>query len=134
MSLPLLPAEDEELSQPLGHQSARGTAAVLSAQIFKMALSFISQLVLARLLDPGDFGLVAMVTPVWAFILIFTDLGLTQAIVQRADITDRQLSALFWIVCALTAVLSLIMASRPPCLPGCTMTRGWPGLWSSSPP
>ena len=47
-------------------------------------------MVLARLLTPGDFGLIAMVTSVTGFLRVFKDLGLSTATVQRENINHAQ--------------------------------------------
>ena len=93
-------------------RSLNGAAVTLVAQSLKFAFQFGSILVLARLLDPAQFGLVALTAPLLGFLKTFNDLGLGQAIVQRPDLTRPQLSALFWInLCigaALTAITALI--------------------------
>jgi O-antigen/teichoic acid export membrane protein len=55
-----------------------------------------SIVILARLLSPADFGVVTMVT---TFSLLFTNVGLngiTEAIIQRADLPEALASNLFW--------------------------------------
>jgi O-antigen/teichoic acid export membrane protein len=72
-----------------------------------------SLMILARLLDPKDFGLVAMVTAVTGILVLFRDAGLSTATVQRTTITDRQISTMFWInlgIGGLLTVLSLALA------------------------
>ena len=54
-------------------------------------------MVLARLLAPQEFGLVAMVTTVMGFLRIFQDAGLSTATVQRQKITHAQVSNLLWV-------------------------------------
>jgi O-antigen/teichoic acid export membrane protein len=53
--------------------------------------------VLARLLHPIDFGLVAMAMTVTGFLQVFKEAGLSTATIQREDITHAQVSNLFWI-------------------------------------
>ncbi len=53
--------------------------------------------VLARLLGPKDFGLVAMVTALTNVLTVFRDFGLSAAAVQRSEVTEDQHSTLFWI-------------------------------------
>lgn len=84
-------------SQALGQKSLRGSFATVLSQISKFAVQFGSQIVLARLLFPADFGVIAMAYPIIGFIQIFNDLGLGQAIVQRPSLTHDQVSALFWV-------------------------------------
>ncbi len=75
-----------------------------------------STIVLARLLTPTDFGLVAMVTAVTVIASGFADLGLTEATIQRKDITHRQVSTLFWINVGMGLFLTLLTAAMAPLL------------------
>jgi PST family polysaccharide transporter len=68
-----------------------------SSQAAKFLLTVGSTMVLARLLTPRDFGLVAMVTTVVGFLRVFKDAGLSIATVHRQRITQAQVSNLFWI-------------------------------------
>jgi O-antigen/teichoic acid export membrane protein len=68
-----------------------------SSQAAKFLLTVGSTMVLARLLTPRDFGLVAMVSTVVGFLRVFKDAGLSIATVQRQRITQAQVSNLFWI-------------------------------------
>jgi PST family polysaccharide transporter len=70
-------------------------------------------MILARLLDPKDFGLVGMVTAFTGVLALFRDFGLSSAAIQRSSVTDEQISTLFWInmlVGALLGFLSLAVA------------------------
>lgn len=81
----------------LKQRSAMGALITLVVQFAKMVLQFGAQIALARLLMPSDFGLMAMVLPLIAAIQLLNDLGLSAATVQRATVTQEQLSGLFWI-------------------------------------
>lgn len=98
----------------LKRRSVQGALALLAGQGGKMILQFVSLAILGRLLRPADFGLVAMVAPVVAFVALFNDLGLTQATVQRDRISDRQMSALFWITVAFSGTLALTTLGAAP--------------------
>src|SRR2546425_4139783 len=87
------------------------TAAAQGAQFF-MNLGYI--MVLARLLVPQEFGLVAMVTAVTGFLSIFQDAGLSMATVQRQEITHAQVSNLFWVNVAVGGVTTLLVAASAP--------------------
>lgn len=67
------------------------------AQGITIAMGIGSMAVLGRLLTPGDFGIVSIASAFMAFVTMFPEQGLPQAIVQRAGLDDRQLNALFWI-------------------------------------
>lgn len=51
--------------------------------------------ILARLLSPDDFGIVAIATVIIAFFNIFTDMGVSPAIVQHKTLTKQELSDIF---------------------------------------
>ncbi|WP_407331002.1 lipopolysaccharide biosynthesis protein [Enterovibrio sp. 27052020O] len=89
--------ETEDLSENLKQKTIKGGAITMIAQLIKLTTQIVSNVVLARLLTPQDFGLVAMVTVVATFIVMFKDLGLSQATVQSKVITHEQVSSLFWI-------------------------------------
>ena len=71
-------------------------------------------MVLARILTPRDFGLIAMVAAVTRFILVFKDLGLSMATVQKAEINHGQISTLFWINIAISSALMLLTMALAP--------------------
>ena len=81
---------------PLRRASANGVVINLGSQVVRLAIQLIYQVALARCLAPQDFGVVAMAWPVLAFVSLFADCGLTQATVQRQDITQAELSFIYW--------------------------------------
>src|SRR5579859_875512 len=92
----------------------RGGAAKICAQGTSFILRTGSLMVLARLLDPKDFGLVGMVTVFTGVLNLFRDFGLSQATVQRMDVTEEQISTLFWINVLMGIVLGVILAASAP--------------------
>lgn len=95
----------------LARRSARSGFAVLGGQAGAFLATLLVTPIIARLLTPEDFGLVAMVTAVTAFMLAWRDLGLTQATAQRAGITHGQVSNLFWVNAAFGLVGGGIIAA-----------------------
>ena len=51
--------------------------------------------ILARLLSPDDFGIVAIATVIIAFFNLFTDMGISPAIIQHKALTKEELSDIF---------------------------------------
>lgn len=97
----------------LKRKTIRGGAAKICAQAANLLLRTGSLMILARLLDPKDFGLVGMVTAVIGVFSVFRDFGLSAAAVQRMTVTEDQASTLFWInllVGAMLAMLALALA------------------------
>ncbi|MBP7936277.1 MAG: lipopolysaccharide biosynthesis protein [Phycisphaerae bacterium] len=75
-----------------------------------------STAVLARLLTPADFGLVAMGTVVTGFVDVFRDGGLSTATVQHERLTHAHVSTLFWLNVVFGAVVMSIIAGLAPIL------------------
>jgi O-antigen/teichoic acid export membrane protein len=92
----------------------RGGFAKVCAQAANFALRIGSLMVLARLLDPKDFGLVGMVTAFTGVLGLFRDFGLSAASVQRVEVTDEQISTLFWVNILVGVVLGLLLAFMAP--------------------
>src|SRR5262249_32138160 len=94
-------------------KSLRGGAITVLAQGIRFAVQTATVMLLARLLTAEDFGLQGMVVALTGFLGLFRDAGLGTATVQRAQVTEAQISTLFWInagVGAGLAVLSLVLA------------------------
>jgi O-antigen/teichoic acid export membrane protein len=73
-----------------------------------------SMMVLARLLEPRDFGLIGMTTAFTGVLSLFRDFGLSTATVQSAKITDAQTSTLFWINVVFGAILTCVTLTLAP--------------------
>ena len=86
----------------------------VAAQGASFFLQMASTVVLARLLTPQDFGLIAMVTAITGFVSMFKDMGLSMATVQKAEINHSQISTLFWINVALSLGIMLITVVLAP--------------------
>jgi PST family polysaccharide transporter len=93
---------------------SRGVFATGGSQGIKIILQILSVVVLSRLLTPEDFGVVAMAGPVVAFLGMFQNLGLSQATVQRAEITDQEVNFLFWINVLATGAMAILLVLLAP--------------------
>jgi O-antigen/teichoic acid export membrane protein len=100
----------------LKEYAIRGGFAKLIGQGTGLFIRVGSLAVLARLLSPSDFGIVAMVTVVTSFFDILSSAGLSWAMIQSATITDQQRTKLFWISIAFGAVFGLICVAAAPVL------------------
>jgi PST family polysaccharide transporter len=98
----------------LGSRSAMGVVIATTSQAARFFIQFGSMVVLARLLQPWQFGLVAMVTPTLSFLYVFADLGLAQAVVQRPKLTRIELSSVFWLIVIAGFLLSACVAGSAP--------------------
>ena len=102
------------LRKDLGRLAFRGGLITASSQLVIFAVHLGSTMALARLLVPEDFGLVAMVAVFTGAALLFQDFGLSQATIQREDLTEPQLSALFWLNLGLGLALALLILALSP--------------------
>jgi O-antigen/teichoic acid export membrane protein len=102
------------LKVDLKKKSVRGGAVTASTQAVKFILRTGSTMVVARLLTPADFGLIAMVTALTGFAMMFRDLGLSMATIQSGNITHGQVSNLFWVNVAVGGMIAVAVASAAP--------------------
>ena len=98
----------------LKERTIRGASARVFAQGASFLLRIGSLMVLARLLDPKDFGLLGMVTALTGILGLFRDFGLSAATVQRADVSEEQTSTLFWINLLVGTLLAIFTALLAP--------------------
>ncbi|OPZ97705.1 MAG: Teichuronic acid biosynthesis protein TuaB [Planctomycetes bacterium ADurb.Bin412] len=73
-------------------------------------------MVLARLLTPKDYGLIAMVSTLTNFAIMLKDMGLSMATVQKAELNHGLVSTFFWINVAGGLALSLLLSLLAPAL------------------
>lgn len=104
------------LEADLTGRSVRGGLWTVSSQAIQFIMQSISTVVLARLLMPADFGLVAMVTTITGLGQAFADLGLSEATIQHPEISHEQVSALFWVNVGVGLALTAVTASLAPLL------------------
>jgi len=106
----------DRLAGNLRSRSIRGGAITVAAQAIKTVFHIGSVMVLARLLAPSDFGLIAMVMVLTGLVTRFKDLGLTMSTVQREDISHGQISTLFWVNVSFGGALTLLTIAAGPVL------------------
>lgn len=92
----------------------RGAVATAIAQAVQVVTQIASVLILSRLLAPGDFGLMAMITPVVAMLGMLQDFGLVQATVQKAQLRREEVNFLFWINIGASFSLALLLVAISP--------------------
>lgn len=93
----------------LGNKVARGAGFQFVGIALRTVITVGSTAVLARLLTPQDFGLVAMATVITEFAALFGAFGFTNVLIQRARITRLQLDTVFWATLGLGSLLALLV-------------------------
>jgi len=89
----------------------QGTKAFIWDFFGKMArngMGFIVTIFLARLLEPSDFGLIAMVMVIIGIASVFTDVGLGAALIQRRRVHPIHYSSVFYFNITIGFLLTLI--------------------------
>jgi O-antigen/teichoic acid export membrane protein len=106
--------EEHKESADLGRRALRGGTVSVAMQYGNGVLQIIAAIILARLLAPEDFGLVAIVTVLTSFAPALIDFGLGDATTQSRTISPGQVSSLFWITVGVgSAVALLVIISSP---------------------
>lgn len=103
----LTTAKDFELPQ----LAARGAGVTVFSGGLTAAVQVMAILVLARLLTPTDFGLVAMVSTFSLLLVNFGWNGFTEAVLQRQVINRSLMSNLFWINIGVGLFLTIAFAA-----------------------
>ncbi|MEZ0447895.1 lipopolysaccharide biosynthesis protein [Cellulomonas sp. ICMP 17802] len=108
--------EPAPTSPGLGKKAASG-ALWMTAQKWLMRLTgLVTIAILARLLDPQDFGVVAVASAVVPFVLLLSDLGLSTYLVQVEDPDRRTLSTGFWFSLIAAVVLGGALTAAVPAI------------------
>jgi polysaccharide transporter, PST family len=95
----------------LGRASLRSGVIVVATRGVNVFVQLTSTILLARLLSPKDFGLVAMVLALVGFAPMLVDLGTTEASTQKTRIAHVDISALFWLNIAIGVALTVLLSA-----------------------
>lgn len=102
----------------LKKKAISGVKWVTVATVVNNGLQFLLITILARFLSKSDFGLMALVQVVVEFSSYFIDMGFSNIIIHKQDISHKQLSSLYWlnilaglIIFAVIYLLSPLLAS-----------------------
>lgn len=93
----------------LRDNAARGVLWTTIQSWVKRLVQLLTFVVLARLLDPSDFGVVALATVFIAFITVIQESGFAQAIIQREDLDDLHLDTAVWFSLTLGALFMVVL-------------------------
>ncbi len=106
--------EDHQESGDLGRRALHGGIVSVAMQYGNGVLQILAAVILARLLTPADFGLVAIITVLTSFAPLLIDFGLGDATTQRKKITPSQISSLFWLASGIGLAVAVAVAACSP--------------------
>ena len=112
----LSPGMTESEIGALKKRSIHGSGTTFAAQGAKFLIKLTTQILIARLLLPADYGLVAMVAPILSLSYLMGELGLGQAIVLQPSITSSEVSSLFWFSLLLNSALAAALMLVSPAI------------------
>jgi len=105
--------DQSDLRENIKGKTVRGGIFMIAGSVVQLCVSLIGNWLLTRELTKADYGLIGMVTILTGFIGLFSNLGITQAVVQTQRLTKGQLSTLFWfgtVIGLLVALINLALA------------------------
>lgn len=88
----------------------RGTMWIAGARVLVNGIAFASTILLARLLTPTDFGIVAIATAITTIVQSITELSLAEALVQHEDPSEEHFHSAWTLNVARSSLLGLIIA------------------------
>ena len=96
----------------IGLKAMSGVAWAYGAFVSEKALTLITTIILARILTPDDFGLIAAALLIIGFIDAFRDFGIRDALIYTSDNVDLAADTTFWLslafgVCQLLVTLAI---------------------------
>ncbi len=101
-------------SRSLKDRFASGARWTVALRLVDRGLGFASTLLLARLLTPEDFGVVAMGTSIQAILLAVTEFGFIQSLIQRSDTDNKAYDTAWTLLIIANAIVSLILVALIP--------------------
>jgi len=110
------PFDTGHLRSDIKGRSLRGGAVTILGQATRFVIQMVSTVVLARLLVPADFGMVAMATAITGFAGSLGDIGLSMATIQKSEINHAQVSTLYWINVGFSMLMATAVAASAPAI------------------
>ncbi len=90
------------------HKAFKGALWLGIFKAISQTFSWAATIIVARILVPGDYGLMEMATIMTGYVALFGELGLGAAIIQKEKINDEELSSLFWFIVFWSSILAII--------------------------
>lgn len=98
----------------LKQKAVSGVKWTTFSSVIVAILQIVQLVILARLLEPTVFGLMAITSVVIGFAQAFLDMGISNAIIHKQEVSHTQLSSLYWLNVLSGIVLFLIVSLCAP--------------------
>ncbi|AEG48166.1 polysaccharide biosynthesis protein [Sphingobium chlorophenolicum L-1] len=97
-----------------GRKVAGGIGSTAVAQLIRICSSMGLVIIASRILSPADYGIYAMAAPIVGLAMMFQNIGFDHAIVQAKEVSDDQISSLFWMNILMCATISAVLIMISP--------------------
>ena len=102
------------MEESLKHKAVNGVIWRVAEQGGKQLIYFVISVVLARLIMPDQFGMVAMLTVFTAIAGVFIDSGFSTALIRKTERTQADCSTVYWFNIIISVVCYLILFACSP--------------------
>jgi O-antigen/teichoic acid export membrane protein len=85
-----------------------------STKIFVQLLSWCSTVIVARLLTPEDYGIVAISGVFIIVLTIFSEMGLSSGLINKKEITNEEVTGIFWLGIIISFILFCLILLLAP--------------------
>ncbi|MCC6410307.1 MAG: MOP flippase family protein [Saprospiraceae bacterium] len=98
----------------LKQQALKGIRWTAVSAVLTAGGGLVQTLILTRILEKGDFGIMAIITVVVGLSVQLVDMGFSNALLREQNATKIQISSLFWLNVSMGLVLALCAALLAP--------------------
>ena len=102
------------MSDSLKHQAVKGVMWSAVERFSVQGIQFILTIIIARLVLPSDYGLIAMLSIFLAIAQVFVDSGFSNALIQKKDRTETDFSTVFYFNIFISIVFYLLLYFSAP--------------------
>ena len=104
------------MADNLKRKTAVGMVWSIIQRFGKLGISFIANLVMARLLTPEDYGAIGILMVFISLSIVFIDSGFGNALIQKTNPTEDDYSTIFYFNLMISGVLFLILFFSAPAI------------------
>lgn len=102
------------MSDSLKHQAVKGVMWSAVERFSVQGIQFVLTIIIARLVLPSDYGLIAMLNIFLAIAQVFVDSGFSNALIQKKDRTEIDFSTVFYFNIFISIVFYLLLYFSAP--------------------
>lgn len=93
----------------LGNKARKGVFWDFLSSFLSQISTLIVTIILARILSPEEFGIVGMAMVFISLSHVFVDVGLTEGIIQQTQVSNAELSSIFYLNVFLSLIISILI-------------------------